>query len=164
MAEITNIRVVDFGTAFSGLTDVRYTVFDTNNNIITRTSGGVSEVSGGTGIYRAEICFSASFSGSLVWDAPETSSTIFATEEYNFLNVNPAVNDIDTRTTTMATQLTNVSSSVDKIQQIQEGRWRITGNQMIIFAPDNSTELFRFDLFDSSGSPTNTSVFDRQRT
>ena len=47
----------------------------------------------------------------------------------------------------------------------QAGRWRIVANQLILYQPDNTTEMARFDLFDAFGDPTTTGeVFDRQRT
>ena len=46
---------------------------------------------------------------------------------------------------------------------IEGGRWRIIGNQMIFYRSDNSTEIARFNLFDASGTPTMDDVFERQR-
>jgi len=49
------------------------------------------------------------------------------------------------------------------IKDIEGGRWRIVGNQMIFFKEDGITEVARFNLFDESGTPTMDSVFERQR-
>jgi hypothetical protein len=51
------------------------------------------------------------------------------------------------------------------IAAIEGGRWRIdeATNQMIFYEEDNSTEVARFNLKDSSGSPASTSVFERTR-
>jgi hypothetical protein len=49
------------------------------------------------------------------------------------------------------------------LKNIEGGRWRILNNQMIFYKEDNLTEIARFNLFDSSGSPTETNVYERQR-
>jgi hypothetical protein len=49
------------------------------------------------------------------------------------------------------------------LKDIEGGRWRILNNQMIFYKEDNNTEIARFNLFDSSGSPTETNVYERQR-
>jgi len=41
------------------------------------------------------------------------------------------------------------------------GKMTVTSNQLIVYASDNATELFRFDLTDSSGSPSMTDVYTR---
>jgi len=53
--------------------------------------------------------------------------------------------------------------AVDFIANIEGGRWRIVSNQMIFYAEDNVTEIARFNLFDSLGSPTMTNVYERVR-
>jgi len=50
------------------------------------------------------------------------------------------------------------------LKDIEGGRWRITGNQMIFYKSDNSTEVARFNLFDSAGSAGMENVFERKRT
>lgn len=49
------------------------------------------------------------------------------------------------------------------IRNIEGGRWRITGNQMVFYKADNVTEVARFNLKSSSGTPTMTNVFERTR-
>ncbi len=49
------------------------------------------------------------------------------------------------------------------ISDIEGGRWRITGNQMIFYKDDNTTEVARFNLFDAAGDPAEEDVFERQR-
>ena len=53
----------------------------------------------------------------------------------------------------------NVDSLIDEIG----GKWAITGNQMIFYKSDNITEIMRFNLFDSSGTPTMTNPASRER-
>jgi len=49
------------------------------------------------------------------------------------------------------------------LKDIEGGKWKIIGNQMIFYKDDNTTEVARFNLFDSAGSPTMTNVYERQR-
>jgi len=49
------------------------------------------------------------------------------------------------------------------IKSIEGGRWRIVGNQMLFYASDNVTEVARFNLLDSGGSPAMTDVMERTR-
>jgi hypothetical protein len=49
------------------------------------------------------------------------------------------------------------------LYDIEGGRWKLENNQMIFYEDDNSTEVARFNLFDSNGSPTMENVYDRQR-
>ncbi len=44
------------------------------------------------------------------------------------------------------------------------GKMTVTGNQLIVYAYDNTTELFRFNLTDSAGDPTMTNVYTRTFT
>jgi hypothetical protein len=55
--------------------------------------------------------------------------------------------------------------SGDLVAAMQGGRWKIdtTLNQMIFYRPDNVTEIARFDLFDSSGTPASDDVYERTR-
>ena len=50
------------------------------------------------------------------------------------------------------------------IKHIEGGRWRIIANQMIFYEADNVTEVARFNLKSSAGTPTMTNVFERTRT
>ncbi len=72
----------------------------------------------------------------------------------------------------LATAETPATGSVDKyiadiaewtelIKNIESGGWAITGNQMIFYKPDNTTELFRVDLT-KAGVPSE--VFPDKRT
>lgn len=54
-------------------------------------------------------------------------------------------------------------TDLELIKNVEGGRWRIVSNQMIFYEDDNTTEVARFNLFDSAGSPTMTNVYDRQR-
>lgn len=54
-------------------------------------------------------------------------------------------------------------TDVELIRSIEEGAWVITGNQMIFYKPDNTTELMRFDLKDKAGNATESNAFERVR-
>ena len=60
---------------------------------------------------------------------------------------------------------TTLLTDVAFIKNMEGGRWKIdTGaNQMIFYQDDNTTEVARFDLFDSAGSPTSSSPYERTR-
>lgn len=49
------------------------------------------------------------------------------------------------------------------IANIEGGRWQIVANQMLFYAEDNITEVARFNLYDSGGSPAMTDVYERTR-
>jgi hypothetical protein len=51
------------------------------------------------------------------------------------------------------------------IYSIEGGRWKIdtSTNQMVFYAADNVTEIARFDLFNSGGSPASDNVYERRR-
>jgi hypothetical protein len=63
----------------------------------------------------------------------------------------------------------SVSGSVAEVfafvRDIEGGRWKIdtATNQMIFYAPDNVTEIARFNLFDSDGVPASEDVYERTR-
>ncbi len=52
---------------------------------------------------------------------------------------------------------------LSRIGDAELGRWQIRGNQLVLFKPDNTTELCRFDLFDRNGNPSMAEVFERRR-
>lgn len=52
---------------------------------------------------------------------------------------------------------------IEFIKNIEGGRWSMVNDQMIFYAEDNVTEVARFNLFDSTGTPSLTNVFQRQR-
>lgn len=59
-----------------------------------------------------------------------------------------------------------LQADVSEMLQIEEGRWKIhtTGpdaNRLVFYEADGTTVLKKFDLKDSSGNPTTTSVFER---
>jgi hypothetical protein len=47
------------------------------------------------------------------------------------------------------------------VRQVETGRWRIIGDQMIFYGPDEVTPILTFDLKDQAGLPTMENVFER---
>ena len=54
------------------------------------------------------------------------------------------------------------SAKIEKILQMETGRWKITANTMVFYEDDNLTEVATFDLYDASGNPTMTDVVERR--
>ena len=52
-------------------------------------------------------------------------------------------------------------SDFELVRKVNQGRWRITGNQMIFYDEDDTTPILTFDLFDLAGNPTMTNVMER---
>jgi hypothetical protein len=56
-----------------------------------------------------------------------------------------------------------LTDAVEFNKDIEGGKWEIVNNQMIFYKEDNTTEVARFNLFDSAGNPTSTNVSRRER-
>jgi hypothetical protein len=54
-------------------------------------------------------------------------------------------------------------ANIDFLRNIEGGRWKIENNQMVFYAEDNTTEVARFNLYDTTGQPSSTDVFERTR-
>tara|TARA_B100001123_G_scaffold444868_1_gene594843 strand:+ start:247 stop:678 length:432 start_codon:yes stop_codon:yes gene_type:complete len=133
----------NFGTSLSGkVGTIGVTIYNSEGTETqSRTTSGIYELGSETGLYGCQISVANSFSGSIVWDvsASESSPTQYAMEDFS-------TDSIFTR---------------DMI----EGKWKIdsSSKQMIFYKKDNSTEIARFDLKDSDGSASVSSVFERIR-
>lgn len=49
------------------------------------------------------------------------------------------------------------------ISDLESGKQVLINNQLVCYKPDNTTELIRFNLFDSSNAPTTDNVYRRER-
>lgn len=159
------LKSVEFGRFRSGMTGslgVTYAVLDTlGNTTFGPTTSGIYELASGSGCYAADVSFDDNFNGSILWTCPGFTSSFgyvfsssFATEEYNVEANDPKVAD----TWDMVSHMTG---SVEALYDAQFGRWQITGNQMLFYAPDNTTLLATFNLFDDVGNPNQVNVFQR---
>lgn len=140
---ITLTKSVNFGSGNGSLATVGYRLLNTAGTLSgSRITSGVGEVLDGSGIYSASIYFSTSFSGSILWDTG-ASTAQYATEEYH-----------------------NVEEQISFIKSIEGGRWKIdtSTNKMVFYKDDNTTKIASFDLKDSDGSASTSSVFERVRS
>ena len=137
------LKSVNFGPAKGGLDTVGYSVYYSTGSISgSRSTSGVHEVGTNTGIYAAEIEFSTFFSGSILCDTGD-SVTKYATEDYN-----------------------GVEESVEFVKNIEGGKWELDSdtNQMVFYKSDNTTEVARFNMFDSDNNASVSNVFKRERS
>ena len=140
---ITLTKSVNFGSGNGSLATVGYRLLDTKGTLSgSRITAGVGEILAGSGIYSASVYFATNFSGSILWDTG-ASSPEYATEEYH-----------------------SVEEQISFIKSIEGGRWKIdtSTNQMIFYKDDNTTKVATFDLKDSDGSASSSSVFERVRS
>ena len=49
------------------------------------------------------------------------------------------------------------------VKQVETGKWKIINNQMIFYEEDNTTEIFRCNLFNSAGLPAMEDIYERER-
>ena len=141
-AQVKLVKTVNFGKSLSDLpANVYYSLYDTLGSAsIFRSSGSIYQVGSGTGIYGSEISFSQHFSGSILWEVTASNgNVVFASDEV----------EIDSRLT----------------RHFTVGQWEIDKStfEMIFYQDDNTTEMGRFDLKDSAGSPSVDEVFKRIR-
>ena len=116
---------------------IRYELYDTlGTKTVNATNSGVYEIGSNTGLYGVELDLSSQFSGSIVWSI-NGNTNIYATEE--------------------------VKVDQKMSRYIHTGRWTVDSDekQMIFYQDDNSTIIARYNLFDKSGNPSVSEVFDR---
>ena len=56
------------------------------------------------------------------------------------------------------------SDDIATIKKLNQNRWKILNNQLIIYDDDGVTPIRTFDLKDSSGNPSEQNVYERQPT
>ena len=132
---------------------VGYAVLDQEGTVVTaRTTAGVYQTA--PGIYAALITFSSDFVGQVVWDTGAFFDDVsYASEDLNGI---AKLDDLYSAVTAM-------DSKIQSVYDMQFGRWKIIGKQMVFFKEDNVTEIARFDLFDDAGNPSVDAVFERVR-
>lgn len=141
-AQIKLVKTVNFGKSLADRTaNVFYSIYDTLGvSSVYRSSGSIYQVGIGTGIYGSEISLNQSFSGSILWEVTASNgNVVFASDEV----------EIDSRLT----------------RHFTVGQWEIDKDtfEMVFYQDDNTTEMGRFDLKDSNGSPSVGEVFKRIR-
>jgi len=156
---LTQLKTCNFGKSYAngtGSLGVGYTIYDEFGAIATpRSTTGVIQTISGSGVYFANVVFPDDFNGQIFWDTGSVFASIaYASEQYNYEENNPKIDDIYTKTL-------QISSSIESIKDIEYGRWKIQSNQMIFYKEDNATEVARFNLYNNVGAPTMDSVFER---
>ena len=58
----------------------------------------------------------------------------------------------------------SIGKNVFNTNVINSGRYKIINNQIIVYKEDNTTEIMRFNIFDSNGNEINNSVNVFERT
>jgi len=58
---------------------------------------------------------------------------------------------------------TNETAGIGNILKIEKGNWKIYGNQMIFYSDDGVTELYKFNLKNREGTPSETEIFRREK-
>ena len=133
------LQTANLGKSLSGISgSIRYSLYDSvGAQTGSTTNTGIYEIGSGTGLYAVETDVSVYFSGSIVWSV-NGNSNIYAAE--------------------------TVSVDDKLARNIQFGRWKVDDvkKEMIFYDNDNETELVKYQLFDDSGSPSTTKVFDRR--
>lgn len=147
---LSQVRNVNFGSSRAGLSgSVCHTILDYTGsvaiplNFASRSNAGVYELISGSGCYAAFLTFNDNFHGQILWDTGDASvpARSYATEQYNVEENDP---------------------KVASIYDIESGRWKVVGNQMIFYKSDNVTEVARFNLYDVNGVPTMDLVAERR--
>jgi hypothetical protein len=156
---LTQLRNVNFGrnrANATGSTGVGFTVLDYAGAIVSpRTTAGVYQLTSGSGLYAAYVTFQDSFHGQLMWDTGVAFTTAsYATEQYNVEENDPKVADT-------WSMVNSITGSIQMIYDVSTGRWKMTGNQLILYKEDNVTIVHKFNLFDDLGNPTMDAVFER---
>lgn len=57
---------------------------------------------------------------------------------------------------------TNETAGIGNILKIEKGNWKIVSNQMVFYDTDGTTELYKFNLKNKEGTPTETDVYKRE--
>lgn len=132
------LQTANLGRSVGGISgSIRYSLYDTLGSEVSASANtGIYELGSTTGIYGVELNLSPQFSGSIVWSVT-SAPAVFATEE--------------------------VKIDQKMARYIHTGRWTVDSdaNQMVFFQDDNTTVIARYNLFDSTGAPSVTEVFDR---
>lgn len=50
------------------------------------------------------------------------------------------------------------------VRKIQTNHWKVVGNQLVIYDDNKTTPIYTFNLFDDTGAPTMTKIFERTPT
>jgi hypothetical protein len=138
---VSQTALVRFGQSQTGYT-VSYQILNANGTVNQAyTTSGVVEI--GFGDYGVSLSFGSAFTGFIQWRAVKAAqTTLYATEEISVVD--------------------DFVSKIATILKIESGKWKIIGTNMYFYDTDGTTILYQFNLLDSAGSPSSTSVFERR--
>jgi len=147
------------GTPQTGLSptiDIR-----TANGTLVINNATMTEVGGGG--YRYDF---TSYNGGIDYlFVADGGSTLSDSDRYQygsneFASVWDEEKSEHTNSGTFGESVNTIEANTERLRDIEEGNWRIIGTQMIFYDRSNA-EIFRFNLFDSSDSPSSDEVFSR---
>lgn len=155
-----------FGAPQTGLSpEIR--IRDVNSTALVET-GSMTEV--GDGFYK--YIFN-NYSSTLDYAIRFDGGSSLDSERYTFATNDSFADDVWDEPQTLhtgsvflsgsSTAVTSSGEMLNFVHDIEGGRWRIASNQMVFFKPDGTTEIARFNLFDITGSATQTEVSERIR-
>lgn len=129
--------LANFGRRRTGKT-VQYRLLKADlTEVATWTATGVNEL--GNGMYGVSVTVSDVLTKYIEWKDVEDSLYV----------ADPVTVEVDWVT------------DVTTIKNIETGRWKVTGNQLILYDTDGTTPLYTFDLKDSAGNATESNPFER---
>lgn len=72
-----------------------------------------------------------------------------------------AATGAQTAATSASTNAALAAAAATIVRKIQNNRWKIFGNQLVVYDDDKTTPLYTFNLLDDTGAPTMTKIFER---
>lgn len=76
----------------------------------------------------------------------------------------PAGASVSADIAAVASSASAAAAAAAIIKKIQNNRWKVVSNQLIIYDDDKTTPYLTFNLFDDTGAPTMTKIFERVPT
>ena len=134
------------------------------------TSSGVEQDSGtlvyANGVYSKAVTLSTAGEYNVVYTTPagyEDGVDLISVKDYADYKADVSAVATSVALASLQSDVTSIASDVDTIKEIETGKWKIISNQMIVLKSDNTTEICRFNLYDSDGNPTMTAVAERRK-
>jgi hypothetical protein len=66
-----------------------------------------------------------------------------------------------TAASSASTNAATAATAATIARKIAQNHWKVTGNQLIIYDDNKTTPLYTFNLFDDTGAPSQTKIFER---
>jgi len=139
--------------AKTGTTDLIISLYDSLDALI--SSFTMTEL-GSSGVYRADVNLTQAMEYGVI---KSTSNNLVDIFKLPYLE-----NSTDIADTIFArNEWTSAMADLSLIRDIEAGKWEIINNQMVFYKQDNVTEVARFNLFDASGTPSETNLYSREK-